>query len=198
MKNKSLVRIINEEISDFDFLNNESYLKEEENYDLLKNEDLQKQFICDSLINKKNIKTRVTDARVGGDWEEGNDASKLTIEYFLEVEYLYDPTKPSAKFTLQFYSENVGISIWTKSDPGSYGNYIEPTFEAGYSSLNWQDIDVTLSTSDGDDIDFLAFKKAPPKIQVLFIREYTEDFIANQTADTDNLRKDNVKSIPYC
>jgi hypothetical protein len=47
-------RIINEEISEFDFLGNEQYLKEQEVVDLLKNEDFQKQFICDSLLSNLN------------------------------------------------------------------------------------------------------------------------------------------------
>jgi hypothetical protein len=198
MKDKHLIKIINEEISNFDFLSNEEYLKEEENYDLLKNEDFQKQFICDSLINNVKIKQHITDARVGGNWENGNDADKLTIEYFVEIEYKYDPSKEPAKFTVDFYSEQIGIGIHTQSDPGSYGNFIEPTFEAQYTDINWRDIDVSMHTPDGDEIDFLAFKKAPPTIQVLFIREYTEKFIATETADTEELKKDNIKSIPYC
>ena len=198
MKTKNFIKIINEEISEFDFLGNEQYLKEEENFDILKNADFQKQFICDSLINKNKIKQHITDARVGGDWKEGNDASKLTIEYFVDIEYLYDSNKEPAKFTINFYSENVRIGLYTKSDPGSYGNYIEPSFEAQYTDIEWRDIDVSLSTPNGDEIDFLAFTKAPPKIQTLFIREFTETFIANETADTENLKTDNIKSIPYC
>jgi hypothetical protein len=196
MKKNQFIQIINEVISEFDFLGNGAQQKEDENNGLLQNEDFQKQFICDSLINKNKIKKHVTDARVGGNWENGNDADNLTIEYFVEIEYNYDINKEPAKFTVQFYSDHIGIGIYSKSDPGSYD--VEPTFEAGYTQLNWQDIDVTLSTQDGDDVDFLAFKHAPPKIQILFIREFTEDFIANETADTDGLRKDNIKSIPYC
>ena len=198
MEDKHLIKIINEEISNFDFLSNEEYLKEEENYDLLKNEDFQKQFICDSLINNAKIKQHITDARVGGNWENGDDADKLTIEYFVEIDYKYDPSKEPAKFTVTFDSEHIGIGIHTQSDPGSYGNFIEPTFEAHYTDINWRDIDVSMYTPDGDEIDFLAFKKAPPTIQVLFIREYTEKFIANETADTENLKKDNIQSVPYC
>ena len=58
MKNKQLIKIINEEISGFDFLGNEEYLKEEEDINILKNEDFQKQFICDLLLKRKEkVKT---------------------------------------------------------------------------------------------------------------------------------------------
>lgn len=198
MANKQIIKVVNEEISKFgfDFLHNEEYLKEEENYDLLKNEDFQKQFICDSLLNPNKIVKHVSDARVGGNWQNGNDADKLTIEYFLEVEYKYDETKEPAKFGIDFFSEDIGISIYNSYDPGSYD--VEPTSEGGYTNLNWEDIEVSMHTIRGDEIDFIAFNKAPRKIQVLFIRAYTENFIANETTDTDYLKKDNIKSVPYC
>ena len=44
MFKKDFIRIINEEISEFDFLNNQQYQKDREYVDLLNNEDLQKQF----------------------------------------------------------------------------------------------------------------------------------------------------------
>lgn len=196
MKKKDFIKIINEEISNFDFLGNQAQVKQEENYDLLKNEDFQKQFICDSLINKKNIKQKVTDARVGGDWDKGDDASKLTIEYFVDIEYTYDPNKEPAKFTVDFDSNGITIGIDTTSDPGT--REIPPSGEASYNYIQWSDINVTLFTPDGDEIQFTALNKAPQKIQDLFRREYTEDFIASETADTNYLRKDSIRSIPYC
>ncbi len=196
MTNKHIIKVINEEISNFDFLHNEEYVKEEENYDLLKNEDFQKQFICDSLINGKKIVKHVTEARVGGNWQNGNDADKLTIEYYLEVEYKYDVAKEPVKFMVNFFSEDIGINISVQSNSGSYD--VEPSVDAGYTDINWLDIEVTLNTLNGDEIDFIAFRKAPPKIQVLFIREYIESFIATETTDTGELKKDNIRSVPYC
>ena len=190
--------MINEEISSFDFLGNVEYSKEEEILNTLKNEDFQKQFICDSLINKKNIKTKVTDANVGGNWEQGNDASKLTIEYSVEIEYLYDQNKKPLSFTVDFSSENVSVDISATYDPGNWANFVEPTSESQYNYIQWSDISVMLFTSDGDEIDFLAFKRAPQKIQDMFIRSYTENFISNNTTSTDNLKKDSIRSTPYC
>ena len=195
---KDLIKIINEEIQNFDFLGNDEYQKEDENLVLLKNQDLQKQFICDSLLNKTRIKTKITAARLGGDWERGNDAENLTIEYFLEIEYKYDVSKEPLKFTVDFNGENVHIDINRTDDPGNYGEYIEPTSEAHYTGIQWGDIDVSLYTIHGDEIEFQAFKTAPRKIQDLFIREYTENFIESKTISTDGLKRDDIKTVPFC
>jgi len=193
---KNIINIINEEISNFDFLGNEKYLKEEEINSLLQNEDFQKQFICDSLLNKNNLKTKIAEAQISGDWEEGNEASNLNIKYQLDFEYVFDLNKEPIKFIVDFNGNNVGINITEKNYSGDYNN--EPQTESYYDYINWSDIDVTLLSNDGDEIDFIAFKKAPIKIKELFIRNYTESFISNKTTSTDKLKRDNIKNIPYC
>ena len=64
MKKRDFIRIINEEISEFDFLGNEQYLKEQEIVDLLKNEDFQKQFICDSLLSINDYKKTARNTKI--------------------------------------------------------------------------------------------------------------------------------------
>jgi hypothetical protein len=207
MFNKKLIKIINEEVGKFDFLGNESYLKEQEVTDLLQNEDFQKQFICDSLLDRKNkIKTSVFDSRIGGDWEEDSseDANKLTLDYFLKVEYKYDQTKEPIMFDLSFYSDNITISRADNYDKGRIGGTtdsdIAPSGNAWFDGFNWNDINVDLNTTEGDEIDFLAFKHAPPRIKVLFIRQFVEDYIGNYTGmdiSTPEM-KDKVQNVPYC
>lgn len=197
MEVKNFIKIINEEISNFDFLGNEEYAKEEENINLLKNEDFQKQFICDSLVNGKLIKIIHDNAQINGDWEEGNDATHLNISYLVDVTYQYDANNEPAKFSLQFDGNNVGIDVHASMDSGNYGEYIPPSGEAYYTEIEWNDIDVVLTTVDGDEIDFIAFRKAPSKIQSLFIRDYTESIIINKTMET-NIKKENPENISYC
>jgi hypothetical protein len=206
MLNKNFIKIINEEINKFDFLGNEEFSKEQEITDLLQNEDFQKQFICDSLVQNNKIKKSVIDARIGGNWEEDDfeDANKLTIEYFLKIEYKYDQAKEPIKFDLSFYSDGISVSKTGWYDKGRFGGTpdtdIEPSGEAWFNGFNWNDISVDLNTGDGDEIDFLAFKHAPPKIQVLFIREYTQDYIGTYTSmdiKTPEMR-DKVQNVPYC
>jgi hypothetical protein len=203
MLKKDFIRIINEEISDFDFLSNQQYQKDKENIDLLNNEDLQKQFICDSLLNRGNVKILETIAsQLGGDWEEDTEeASTITLEYYLKIQYTYDANKEPLVFDLQF-NDNDGISIGKGSDyqEGNYGTYTPPSGGDWFNYFDWTDVLVSLSSTDGDEIKFTAFEKAPPRIKTLFIREYTESYIENHTGleiKTTEM-KDKVQNIPYC
>lgn len=208
MQKKEFIKIINEEISNFDFLGNEAYLKEQESVDLLRNEDFQKQFICDSLLsvsdNRKiernsKIKIKIIDSAVGGNWESDFDtASYITLEYYLEILYKYDQTKEPISFTLNFDSENISIEKSGYYDPGTYER--APEGEEHISHFNWDDINVTLFTMDGDEIEFTAFKRAPHNIQILFIMEYTKDYIVNNTMDIERNDKmySNLSKSPYC
>lgn len=202
MSKKIFIKIINEEISNFDFLGNDKQIKEQENVDLLRNEDLQKQFICDSLLNKRDkIKIlNISDARIGGNWDSNNseDANILTIEYNLKMEYVYSPDKEPIIFDLYFDSDNVRIGVNSWHNPGNNID-IAPEGDSWFDDFEWNDINVTVFTLDGDEIQFVAFEKAPPKIQMLFIREYTQGFINSQTLEirTKEMR-DKVQNVPYC
>jgi len=191
MEKKDFIKIINEEISNFDFLGNNASTKEEEVYDLLRNEDFQKQFICDSLINNKKISTKISDANIGGNWDD-EDATNLTIDYFIDIEYKYDPNKEPIEFGIHFYSENISIDIKNNNDNN------EPISDSYYTYINWDDIDVKLFSSRGDQVVFKALSAAPLKIQILFIRNYCEVLINNKTTSTNKLKKDNIQNIPYC
>lgn len=195
MSSKYIIKIINEEINDFDYLGNDAQVEEDELLNLLKNEDFQKQFICDILLRKRNIKQKVTDARIGGDYED-DEPSYLTLEYHIDFEHQYDIHKEPIKFTIDFSSDNISVGVYSHTDKG---NYYTPSYtESYYTYIDWSDISVDMFTPDGSEIDFVAFKKAPPKIQELFIRENVEGFIGNQTYNTGELNKEKIQNIPYC
>jgi len=200
MNNKYFIRIINEEINNFDFLNNEESLKEQENIDLLMNEDLQKQFICDSLLNRNDkIKIiEVLDARMGENWDSPNidDADKLTIEYNISLEYIYDTTKNPLLFDMSFNGNNVGINIAGSTDKGDY--MTQPSNESWINYINWYEISVRVLDKDGGEVEFLAYDNAPQKIQNLFIREYLEEFISNHTKMEVREKTDDASITQYC
>jgi len=207
MNTKDFIKIINEEIQKFDFLSNDKFLKEQEINELLLNEDLQKQFICDSLLNKKDrVKiARIVDFQIGSDWDENNieDANSLSLEYSLDMEYIYDSQKEPLKFNLYFQADRINISVGGWHDQGRFGGTTDtdypPEGELWYDSFDWTDIDVSLWTMDGDKIPFIAFEKAPSRIQILFIREYTQNFIEDETLEFRTREvKDNVQNTGYC
>jgi len=206
MNNRNILKIINEEINNFDFLSNDEYLKEQEVTDLLQHEDLQKQFICDALLQKKD-RVRVVgvvDSYISGDWEDNpEDAREVSLTYYLKMEYIYDIEQPPLQFELNFDADKISISIGGWYDPGRFGGTTDtdyaPEGESWYDGFDWGDINVALYTLDGDEIDFKAFKNAPPKIQTLFIREFTQNFIESESLDIQTREmKDNVQNTPYC
>ena len=199
MKNKQLIKIINEEISGFDFLGNEEYLKEEEDINILKNEDFQKQFICDLLLKRKEkVKTlQVVQSEFGGDWEKNG---YLTIDYIIELAYTYDIAKEPAKFGLQLKGDRIQYSEDGRQDPGN--RWTAPLDEAWFDQIDWDAIDVNMFMTGerDDDIEFLAFEHAPERIQHLFLRDLLGDFISQWAgrgmgtpADYDNAAK-----VGYC
>ena len=111
MNENVFVKIIKEELSEFDFLGNDAHHKEEEDIDLLKNEDLQRQLIVDSLLDSDKIKVDIKNSSVDNDWSNDTNAnSKLSIEYVIEVEYDYDKNNESLKFELTFSCDGTPIT----------------------------------------------------------------------------------------
>jgi hypothetical protein len=193
MIKSNVIEIINEEISDFDFLGNDEFLKEQEVVDLLKNEELQKQFICDSLLNKDDkVKiVKIADSSITGDWNELNteETNRLRLEYSIDMAYVYDSSKEPLLFNLYFNSDDIDISVDGLQDDG----------DAWYNGFDWSDVNVSLFTMDGDEIKFTAFENAPEKIQRLFIRQYIQDFIENESLNIKTPEiKDTIKDTSYC
>ena len=197
-----IINIIKEELSSFDFLGNDEFLKEQETTDLLINEELQKQFICDSLLNKNNkVKIlKITEASITGNWDESTteEANRLSLDYSLDMQYTYDSSKEPIIFNLTFSADKIDISVDGFSNSGD-GYTTPPEGDSWYDGFDWDDINVDIYTMEGDEIRFIALEKAPPKIQILFIREYTQNFIENETLEFRSPEmKDNIHNTPYC
>lgn len=198
MNNKDILRIIKEEVSDFDFLGNEERSKYVEEISTLKDEEFQKQFICDSLVNRNNnIKQTVGDSSIEGDWAGSSDNDKLNLDYSVNIEYRYDRTKEPIKFILSFFGDNVDYSVEDTYEPGTYQD--EPQSDSWFEYIDWSDIEVQLETHGGDDIKFTALYNAPEKIQNIFIKEYILEFIQQAThMDVMNIEKNQGEVQSYC
>lgn len=200
MSNKYFLKLINEELSNFDFLGNDEHLKEQETIGLFKNEDLQKQFICDSLLDKQ-YKVKILKTIQGyltGDWQASNheDASNLTIDYSLEINYLYDSTKEPLNFEIYFEGDNVGIDVDGWNNSGDRNS--PPDGEQWFSYIDYDTIKVSIFTKDGDNIPFVAFERAPKNIQTLFIKSFVDGFIYSQTEMTNKDQIDKGEIGNYC
>jgi len=180
---KKIIKLINEEISNFDFLGNDKHEILMESIELLENEDFQKQFIVDFLTGKSN-KIQIinaADIRINGDWDtySFDDAKKISLEYNIDIKYSYHIKKEPIFFNLSFNSDNISISV---DGEISGDNIHEPRSEsAWFNYINWLDVDVDMFSMEGDQIEFTAFKKSPERIRELFIREFIKDIIIDET-----------------
>jgi len=179
MSKIDIVKIINEELSEFDFLGNDAHLSEEENYDLLKNEEFQRQLIVDSLLSSEKLTVDVKDSELDGNWENSpENQSRLTMKYVVVVKYNYDKNKEPIEFDLVFSSDGIEIN-------GA------PEGESWFDSFNWDEIAIDLLSSNGEEVQFKAYEKAPAKIKKLFVKEYVAEYIADVTEMEEHTSKTN-------
>lgn len=181
---KEIIKAINEEISGYDYLNNDEYLEEQKLIDLLENEDFQKQFVTDFILGKTD-KYRIVDVvetRISGDYETDvfEDASYISIEHSVDIEYKYDPNKEPIKFNLYFDSDGK-TSVSVDGQITGDGYHEEKLVSSWFSYIDWNDIDVTIYSMDGDEIEFTAFNKASRNIQEIFVREFMKEVITGET-----------------
>ena len=187
MKKIDFRKIINEEISEFNFLGVDDMLKEQEEIELLQNEEFQKQFIIDSITNLRD-KIKIIETETANIQEPdydihgyGSGDDKAFFEYYIKIEYTYNE-KP-IEFALDFNGE-VSLSWGSSYDSGRLGGTpesdIEPSGGLWINYFEWNDIKPILKTISGDDIEFSAFENAGEKTQELFIRAYVEDIIIRQ------------------
>jgi hypothetical protein len=192
-----ITTIISEEINNFDFLNTDKYATEDETIRLLSNRDLQKQIVCDMLLNKRDkyqIK-QIKDATVHGNWEGSNfdDASRMTLTYNVEVEYKYDSTKSPLTFDLYFNGVDIPVSVEGRVDYNNPNND-----DSWFNTLSFEEVDVTLNTVDGDEIRFDALDEAPDEIRKIFIEDFVGDFIYDQTSTNNNDIPNKNAIAQYC
>ena len=90
---------------------------------------------------------------------------------------------------------------WYK--PGRFGGTPDTDYEdegdRWFDYVNYGDIDVTLYTTEGDEIAFTALEKAPDEIHYLFVRDFIEPYIIDYTnLEVRDKPKFNIHSVPYC
>lgn len=188
MEKKKFIRIINEEIAEFDFLNNKKKIQEEEAIKLLHDEIFQKKFIIDSILYiKEKISFDNSDAVVRNDPDVKDDDNHNDLQIDFNSDIIYEYNDKPIKFEISFIGNNINYSTDYTSTPSTYT--YPGDFESWYTSIDWNDIEVSLFTVDGDDIDFIAYKKAPNKIKELFIRSYVEPIIEKYTEVGDIKQK---------
>jgi hypothetical protein len=177
-------------------------MKDDDNIDIYDiKEDTYDEFICDTLLNKKDrIKiVGIEDGRIGGDWNKSdiNDASYLTIDYYINIEYLYDSNKEPINFDLHFNSDHIDIAMDGNVENESYER--EGYSKSWFNRFDWEDINVNIyDKNESHEIPFKSFKNAPINIRKFFVREYLENFIENETSSEINDNIGNINNVDFC
>jgi len=176
---KRIIKAINEVISEFDYLNNDKQVGEDERAQLLGSEDFQKQFIIDSISNRSKIKENVIDSNIKE--MEDNDSCNFDLEYISDIVYAFDPAKEP--ITFQLYMSGINVPCQMDTNTVRSGDYDVPDDATSLiSHVEWSDIDVTLYTKGGEEIAFVALSKASPKIKGIFAKQYLYDMVADNIA----------------
>lgn len=184
MKKKDIYRIINEEISGFDFLNNKIQEQEEETVRILSDENFQKEFIIDSITRMRE-KIKIIDTGdmylTKPDSDFNDDTDKLDLAYFLTVKYNYQGK--DLEFSLYFQADDLIIHYDNYEEPGD--RYQPSEREKWISHFPWGEIDVDIFTVHDEKIEFSGIDKASDKTKELFVRAYLEDLISNELDNID-------------
>ena len=130
MKDKNLVRIINEEISGFDFLN-QKQLQEEDNIEnTLKSRDFQTKLVYDLLNNFNNpavIKNKeVIEQSSNSEELEPDSTQRLNVSFIADFTYNYNGI--DMPLTIIIEGDNIWYDLNVKHDRGDY--YTPPSTES--------------------------------------------------------------------
>jgi len=179
---KNIVKIIKEEIDNFNFLNSDDYQQHNEYLSLLKNIDFQKFFIESVLRQPNNVEKKdeyLTD--VTGSWDDSeNETGNISFEYETDVVYKQSQNTEPVEFNIQVNADNVNLYVNVNSDKGDY--HTAPHSEGWLSDINWYDMNVLLLSNDGDEINFEEYQKLSSGDQEKFIRFFIEDFFTKRTS----------------
>lgn len=184
MKKKDIYKIINEEISGFDFLNSKIQEQEEETIRTLSDENFQKEFIIDSITRMRE-KIKIIDTGdmylTKPDSDFNDDTDKLDLAYFLTVKYNYQGK--DLEFSMYFQADDLIVHYDNYSEPGD--RYQPSEREKWISNFPWDRIDVDIFTVHDEKIEFSGIDKASDKTKELFIRSFLEDLIKNEIDNVD-------------
>ncbi len=149
---RNLIDLIKEEVSNFDYLNNDKRVKENENISILNKDEFQKKFILDVIDGKVN--PYINNKEINSMFRKYGDIKDEYIDLDITVNFKYE----SKLFDIEFSGDKVNISDG------------ELNTEEDINNINWLQINLILKADNGDTINFKIFNEAPDKIKILFIK----------------------------
>jgi len=152
MDQKDIIRIINEEIQEFDFLGTDEAQNEQDYSNYLSDRNFQTQFVYD-VINSFNDKTKFKDEDVTykrTSEDDILDKETLNIDYGVDITYIYDGK--DIRLSLNFDGDSISHDLQHYDQPATYET--PPEGDIWYNSIDWSDIDLNIFDDDGNEVNF--------------------------------------------
>lgn len=179
MERKKLIILINETISEFDFLSNDEDQKYLDYVKKIEDPVFQKQFIYDVINYKFPEKLKTSEELVHFEDNLDVDIKGMSIDLNVSVEYEYKDDV--LKFDLTFTGDNVEYDYDEDVSP-RIRDY-EGHHTGWFTHINWDDINVTLFSDDGQEIKFTVFENVSDHVQNIFIRMFVQHVIQNESLE---------------
>ena len=164
---RSLLELIKEEVSGFDYLNNDKTNKEKESTEILNDNDFQLNFINDSINNSPEIARYVTNDdlntffRKYGEIKDEYIDAEITIGY----KYGYSSDNEPADFKIEFIADKVNILDG------------ELNSEEDIENINWLQFNVILKAKNNIVINFNTFNSISDEKKIQFIKTNIKDIL---------------------
>lgn len=171
-------RILNEAFNEFDFLNNNKLIKEEQFNSILSSGQFIKAFIND-VVNNFNSKIKFDNANILdasiNDEDIVNGDEPLNIDFAAKIKYLAKDNK-YVPLGISIEGENVDYNLGSNYDKGDY--YTKSSSEIWFDNINWQDVIVKLYNSDFDIINDNILKDIDKETAKRFILKFIAPYFS--------------------
>ena len=171
-------RIINEAFEEFDFLNNDKLIKEEQFNSILSTPEFIKTFINDVVSNfNSKIKfgtINILDASIN-DEDIINSNEPLNIDFATKIKYLPKDNK-YISLGISIEGENVDYNLGSNYDNGDY--YTKSSSEIWFDNIEWRDVVVKLYNSDFDVLNDNVLKDADKETAKRFILKFIAPYFS--------------------
>lgn len=176
MKDKKLIRAINEEISNFDFLNQEELQEENNMVDFLKSKEFQTRLIYD-LMNRFNNNTifknkEVIEQSSNVEELEPDSSQRLNVTYV--VDFNYDFNGRDLPLSIIIEADNIWQDLSVKHVTGDYDT--EPSTNT-ILDFDWSDFRVKVMYDGETEVDLEWLYNNKPVFKT-FLERFIGDLVS--------------------
>lgn len=159
---KKIYKLINEEISKFNFLGVDDRNDNIEINSMLEDSTFQKKLILDYIDNSNKLSFEEVCQNSIKIEKEDENRILFDISYIECYSYDYDSKKKPISIEFGLFGNDIVLS---KIDDDNF-------------KIDWSKLEVSLSVKHGDEIDFIEYNEAPQKIKNIVAKKLGYDIIS--------------------